>query len=118
MLKRSEETKLAIMDALKYRPMCNADLVLNIELEGHVSMAYIAQQLGELERDGYVKMDATASVMPLYKHASESSLSELRAKLLPHRDPVREGHEFEATRAQRYAARYRNQTGADLDNES
>jgi hypothetical protein len=119
MVKRSDEVQLAVMEALKWGPATVPGVMLVLDFEGpEVTLAYVYDQIGALERDGFVKRDASSSVMPIYSHAREHALSDLRAKLLPSRDPVREGHEFEST-AMRNPLRYRRGTLAtDLDVES
>lgn len=120
MLKRSDELKVALMDALKFGPKTAPEVMLLLdERLDDIALNHVVKALTDLEAEGFVKTDRSSSVMPIYSHAYEHALSDLRAKLLPHRDPVREGHEFEATRGQRYEARYRRPTRPpDHDSES
>jgi len=110
------------LDALKIdimRTLARASMSI-VQLSTHVATleakpSQIAKALEELVEDGYLTSHDDSSTMGrVYQHATADSLSDLSAKLLPHRDPVREAHAHE--QAQERQPRYRRLPleGADL----
>lgn len=97
--------KLDIMLALKAKALTLFELSPYIS-DLNVKASQLARALDELVTDGHLVTDESSSTVGrLYKHANESSLSDLSGKLLPHRDPVREAHASED--AQERQPRYR-----------
>lgn len=89
--------KLDIMRALQVQPLSVVQMTPVIRVRGVTTRA-VATTLDELVREGFLVTDDTSSTVGrLYKHASETSMSDLRAKVAPYRDPVREAHEHGAT---------------------
>lgn len=113
-MKPHDKLKLEIMGALKAKPLSVFELMTQIS-DPNLTAHRLAMTLEELKREGYVVQPVdSSSVQVLYRHASETSLSDLTAKLLPHRDPVREAHAQEATQERNRVFRYKKDGGADL----
>lgn len=115
------EMKLAVMEALAKEKLTLFQLVFKVEdwPEERVLGQHIGAVLQELEDGNYVRQTgASATVAPIYEPTHIHALSDLRASLLPSRDPVRDAHEHE--QKQHSSLRYRRPTqqGADLDLES
>lgn len=103
--------KTEVMRVLGTRAMALFEIAAHIAMEA--SAGELDETVDELTADGYL-VSETVDGKTVYRHAYETAMSDLSGKLLPHRDPVREAHEHEATQERR--ARYRRSTlqGADL----
>lgn len=112
-MRERDKLLINIMELLSKSATSLFDLKFQLELRPET----IGQALHELQDAGYVVEDRSSTVTPLYRPASETSLSDLRAKLLPHYDPVREMHEWEQGEGS-IARRVKPLGSADLDIES
>jgi len=116
-MQRDDELKLDIMSALRFRPMVLLELVPALAtLDAKPSK--VLALLEELIVDGYVaSRDDSSTVARTYQHASETSLSDMRGKLLPHRDPVRAAHEDDEVQ-QKLPRKRQVRVKVDVDDES
>ena len=117
-MKPLEQVQLLVMEALAEKPMTLFDLMLVIE-EG-TTIGVVGLALQALVDANYVQpvFTSTSSAGVSYGHARRYAMSDLRQKLLPSRDPVREAHEHAATQGMRGRYRRTSEHGADLDLES
>jgi hypothetical protein len=88
--------KVMIVDVIRLIPRSLLDLKVDALSEPSlrdITLAYLGETVRQLLDDGYIReRGPTSSIMPTYELAGVDVVSELRAKLLPHRDPVVETH--------------------------
>ena len=107
---RKAEKMLMVMEALG-QPKSIYEVAAAMEM----TLPTVASTIEELMQEKCIVVDDTSSsVAEVYKHSHAYALSDLRARLLPHRDPVREGHEYFDYYQHQMAARYRRPTLRDV----
>lgn len=119
-MKPLDHMQLTVMTLINEegQPLTLFDLMLRIEEGTTVGIVGLAVQA--LLEGGFLVPMCSSSPAPTqaYARAHAFVLSDLRAKLLPSRDPVREAHEWTATQGLRGRYRRPTEQGADLDWES
>jgi hypothetical protein len=103
------DLKLAVMEVLRGRALT----VSEIGVPSAITMVLL-----ELIADGYVVRVPGSTAPAIYQHAHDNALSDLRCKLLPHRDPVREAHLQPETQGRVERKGQHDGEGADLEIEA